>query len=154
MQLKTIASALSTDGSLSNSVVERIAIFQNILVRAVSIIGSFINLQSSTYKKAHLSSSHLEFFVSRSSRETIEPSIDMNDSLPEVMLQWHKKAVVSVMEAGGLNWLVGKVGSFICFPPLISIVTYGSISRSGYSMDITFLNHLCIINAIKIIYHF
>nr|GLL18344.1 BEACH domain-containing protein B isoform X1 [Ipomoea trifida] len=106
VQLKTIASALSTDGSLSNSVVERISIFQNILVRAVSIIGSFIDLQPSTCKKAHLSSSHLEFFVSRSSRETTEPSLDMNDSLPEVMLQWHKKAVVSVMEAGGLNWLV------------------------------------------------
>ncbi|VFQ86787.1 unnamed protein product [Cuscuta campestris] len=105
VQLKTIASALSTDGNLSNDVVERTAIFQNVLVRAVSIIGSFINLHSNIYK-AHLNSSHLEFFVSRGSMETTDHSTDVNGSLTEELLLWHKKAVVSVMEAGGLNWLV------------------------------------------------
>ncbi|VFQ62264.1 unnamed protein product [Cuscuta campestris] len=111
VQLKTIASALSTDGNLSNDVVERTAIFQNVLVRAVSIIGSFINLHSNIYK-AHLNSSHLEFFVSRGSMETTEHSTDVNGSLTEELLLWHKKAVVSVMEAGGLNWLVDSHSSW------------------------------------------
>ncbi|PNY17174.1 BEACH domain LvsC-like protein [Trifolium pratense] len=31
----------------------------------------------------------------------------------EARLHWRQKAIVSVMEAGGLNWLVGKVG--ICY---------------------------------------
>ncbi|CAH9111317.1 unnamed protein product [Cuscuta europaea] len=91
-----------------NNVVERTAVFQNTLVRAVSIIGSFVNLQSNIYR-AHLNRSHLESFVLRGSMETTEPSTDVSGSLTEVLLQWHKKAVVSVMEAGGLNWLVGKV---------------------------------------------
>ncbi|CAI9294876.1 unnamed protein product [Lactuca saligna] len=40
---------------------------------------------------------------------SIEPFIDSRDPLSEKRLQWHQKAVISVMEAGGLNWLVGKV---------------------------------------------
>lgn len=35
--------------------------------------------------------------------------VDVSDS--ETMMRWRQKAIVSVMEAGGLNWLVGKVGS-------------------------------------------
>ncbi|CAH9105180.1 unnamed protein product [Cuscuta epithymum] len=105
VQLKTIASALSTEGNMLNNVVERTTVFQNTLVRAVSIIGSFVNLQSNIYR-THLNRSHLESFVLRGSMETTEPSTDVSGALTEVLLQWHKKAVVCVMEAGGLNWLV------------------------------------------------
>ncbi|KAG5612800.1 hypothetical protein H5410_024081 [Solanum commersonii] len=105
VQLKAIASALSADEALSNPVAEKIAILQNILLYVVSIIGSFINLHFSTPKKTWLNSGYMEIFGPRSIEiHDIVTGIDVSDS--ETMIRWRQKAIVSVMEAGGLNWLV------------------------------------------------
>ncbi|KAL1093497.1 hypothetical protein V6Z11_D06G034800 [Gossypium hirsutum] len=37
---------------------------------------------------------------------SIDSSNSLKGSLSETRLHWHQKAIVSVMEAGGLNWLV------------------------------------------------
>lgn len=105
VQLKAIASALSADEALSNPVAEKIAILQNILLYVVSIIGSFINLHFSTPKKTWLNSGYMEIFGPRSIEiHDIVTGVDVSDS--ETMIRWRQKAIVSVMEAGGLNWLV------------------------------------------------
>ncbi|KAK4722545.1 hypothetical protein R3W88_012778 [Solanum pinnatisectum] len=105
VQLKAIASALSADEALSNPVAEKIAILQNILLYVVSIIGSFINLHFSTPEKSWLNSGYMEIFGPRSvDIHDIVTAIDVSDS--ETMIRWRQKAIVSVMEAGGLNWLV------------------------------------------------
>ncbi|KAL3340220.1 hypothetical protein AABB24_028710 [Solanum stoloniferum] len=105
VQLKAIASALSADEALSNPVAEKIAILQNILLYVVSIIGSFINLHFSTPEKTWLNSGYMEIFGPRSVEiHDIVTGVDVSDS--ETMIRWHQKAIVSVMEAGGLNWLV------------------------------------------------
>lgn len=44
---------------------------------------------------------------------SIDSSNSLKGSLSETRLHWHQKAIVSVMEAGGLNWLVGKLGSSV-----------------------------------------
>ncbi|KAH0681608.1 BEACH domain-containing protein B isoform X1 [Solanum tuberosum] len=105
VQLKAIASALSADEALSNPVAEKIAILQNILLYVVSIIGSFINLHFSTPKKTWLNTGYMEIFGPRSVEiHDIVTGVDVSDS--ETMIRWRQKAIVSVMEAGGLNWLV------------------------------------------------
>ncbi|XP_027772213.1 BEACH domain-containing protein B isoform X3 [Solanum pennellii] len=105
VQLKAIASALSADEALSNPVAEKTAILQNILLYVVSIIGSFINLHFSTPEKTWLNSGFSEIFgPKRVEIHDIVTGVDVSDS--ETMIRWHQKAIVSVMEAGGLNWLV------------------------------------------------
>ncbi|KAA8528370.1 hypothetical protein F0562_035725 [Nyssa sinensis] len=106
VQLKTIAGALSADESVSNFITEKTGILQKILVYVVSIIFSFIDLHSNAYERAQLSSDKLEFSVPRGGTTSIDPSSSLKVSPSEEMLHWHQKAIVSVMEAGGLNWLV------------------------------------------------
>lgn len=106
VQLKTITSALSADESLSNSITEKIGILQKILVQVVSIICSFINLSSNVYEKAKLYSNNLEFSIPTGGATSNESYSGIEVPVFEVRLRWHQKAVVSVMEAGGLNWLV------------------------------------------------
>lgn len=77
----------------------------------VSIICHFIVLHSDVYQKAQLHSSSLEFSVSRGGGTSVDSSACLITPLSETKLHWHQKAVVLVMEAGGLNWLVGKVGT-------------------------------------------
>lgn len=107
-QLKTITSALPEVESLSNSIIEKIAVLQNLLRHVVLIICSFINLHSDVYEitQPYFNFSESSFpkagsNLFRSSGGTTVPS--------EARAHWHQKAVVSVIEAGGLNWLVGKV---------------------------------------------
>ncbi|GMP45708.1 hypothetical protein CsSME_00014139 [Camellia sinensis var. sinensis] len=50
--------------------------------------------------------SKLEFSVPRGGATLTDPSASLNNPLFETRLHWHQKAVVLVMEAGGLNWLV------------------------------------------------
>ncbi|KAJ4963542.1 hypothetical protein NE237_023481 [Protea cynaroides] len=97
VQLKTVTGALAADEGLSNPTVEKIKLLQKILVYVVSTIFSFINLNSNVYEKAQLyaDSSCLN-----------DPSTGLKSSISETWLQWNQKAVVSVIEAGGLNWLV------------------------------------------------
>jgi hypothetical protein len=107
VQLKTITSALSADESLSNFAVEKTALLQQILVYVVSVIYSFIDLDSNVYEKSQLYSNSIGF-VPSSGKSPLDSSSNLKVSSYETRLCWHQKAVVSVMEAGGLNWLVGK----------------------------------------------
>lgn len=91
---------------------ERTGLLQRILVYVVSIICSFIDLNSDVYEKGQLYSNTLGF-VSKDGASPVDSSGSSKFPSSEVRLRWHQKAVMSVMEAGGLNWLVGKVGNFV-----------------------------------------
>ncbi|KAG6608127.1 BEACH domain-containing protein B, partial [Cucurbita argyrosperma subsp. sororia] len=86
IQLKTIAGELSGDEGLSNIVVENTRLLQHVLINVVSIVHSFIDIDSLLCAEDH--------------------SLSMNIPSCEERLMWRQKAVVSVMEAGGINWLV------------------------------------------------
>ncbi|GKG27785.1 hypothetical protein Tco_0406112, partial [Tanacetum coccineum] len=105
VQLKTIAGALSADETLSSSNVGKAGFLQKILVRVISIVCGFINLRVDVYGKVLIDIDNLESSVERIAT-TPEPFQDLRDPLSEKRVQWHQKAVISVMEAGGLNWLV------------------------------------------------
>ncbi|KAJ9567814.1 hypothetical protein OSB04_003780 [Centaurea solstitialis] len=105
VQLKTIVGSLSADETLSSANVEKAGLLQKILVHVVSIVCSFINLKLDVYGKAQIDIDNLEACVERIAT-TPEPFIDSRDPLSEKRVQWHQRAVISVMEAGGLNWLV------------------------------------------------
>nr|XP_028963058.1 BEACH domain-containing protein B isoform X2 [Malus domestica] len=103
VQLKTISGALSADEKSSNSTMEWTGLLQQILVYVVSIIYSFIDLNSNVYERGQLCSNTIGF-VSRGCASPVGSSGKVPSS--EIRLRWHQRAVVSVMEAGGLNWLV------------------------------------------------
>ncbi|KAL2459002.1 hypothetical protein Fot_55288 [Forsythia ovata] len=105
VQLKTITSALSADETLSNTMVEKTGILQKIIVHVVSVICNYIDLRSYLEEKVPFNSSNMGLFVS-SSETSSEPSTTVESPVSETMLLWHQTSVVSVMEAGGLNWLV------------------------------------------------
>ncbi|CAL5383977.1 unnamed protein product [Camellia sinensis] len=106
VQLKTITGALSADENLSSFMLEKTRILQQLLVYVVSIICNFIVLHSDVYEKTQMYNSKLEFSVPRGGATLTDPSASLNNPLFETRLHWHQKAVVLVMEAGGLNWLV------------------------------------------------
>ncbi|XWS25391.1 hypothetical protein CRYUN_Cryun27aG0064600 [Craigia yunnanensis] len=105
IQLKTMAGVLLADESFSNLIAEKTRFLQRVLVYVVSIICSFIDLNSNVYEKAQKYSITEDFSVIGAS-SSIDLSNNLKGSLSETRLHWHQKAVVSVMEAGGLNWLV------------------------------------------------
>lgn len=109
MQLNTITDALPDDESSSNSIIEKIAVLQNLLRRAVLIICSFINLHPNVYEisQPYFSFSKLSFPEGGSN---IFEYPGGTTASSEAWVVWHQKSVVSVIEAGGFNWLVGKVG--------------------------------------------
>lgn len=106
VQLKTISGALSADENLSKIALEKTSLLQQILVHVVSIMCSFIDLNSNVNEKSQLYSNILEFSVPSASSLPTDSSGSLKDPICEPRIQWHRKAVVSVMEAGGLNWLV------------------------------------------------
>lgn len=106
VQLKTISSSLSVDESLPNSLVEKSGILQKILLYVVLILCSYIDLKSGLCAKTLFDSCSWDMFVPRRSGSSNEPLTREEASSSEKMVLWLQKAVVSVMEAGGLNWLV------------------------------------------------
>ncbi|CAJ2641153.1 unnamed protein product [Trifolium pratense] len=104
VQLKTISGAVSADESLSDFAVEKIKLLQQILIYIVSIFYVFIDLGSNIDKKDELFCSLLGF-ISRADA-AISSSNSSKVLSTEARLHWRQKAIVSVMEAGGLNWLV------------------------------------------------
>lgn len=96
VQLKALAGTHSAGESLSKFIVEKIGVLQKLLVYVVSITCSFIEINSKICEKAHV------YGTTSECSETSSSSL----SLQSARLLWHQKAVVSVMEAGGLNWLV------------------------------------------------
>lgn len=111
--------ALSADESLSSMAIEKTRFLQKVLVYVVSLVCSFIELNPNVYTKAQMYST-AEFGVTGKRADAVE-DYDCSVHLSEVKRHWHHKAVVSVMEAGGLNWLVGKVGSF-SLPPQFNVL--------------------------------
>lgn len=108
VQLKAISSAVSADEDLSSFTVEKTLLLQQILVYVVSIIFSFIDLNSNVYEGIECNSI-LKGFFSEDGGSLFDTSYGSLKVPSETKINWHQKAVVSLMEAGGLNWLVGKV---------------------------------------------
>ncbi|KAB2023664.1 hypothetical protein ES319_D06G034000v1 [Gossypium barbadense] len=105
IQLKTMTGSLSVDENLSNFLTEKIGFLQRLLVYVVSIMCSLIDLDSNIYEKAQMYNiTEGSYEIGASS--SIDSSNSLKGSLSETRLHWHQKAIVSVMEAGGLNWLV------------------------------------------------
>jgi len=95
---------LAADEQLSNKTVENMRTMQKVLVYIVTIISNFMDLEPTTTRisqflkssKHTLSSDYLAIVTPNNSKNMVS---DKN---------WQKKAIVSVMEAGGVNWLVGN----------------------------------------------
>lgn len=101
VKLKTLTSLLATDEQLSNRTVENMRMMQKILVYIVTIISNFMDLEPAATRISrvanstdHTPSNNLATVTPSSTRRFVS---DRN---------WQQKAIVSVMEAGGVNWLV------------------------------------------------
>uniref|UniRef100_A0A0A0LGX7 Uncharacterized protein n=1 Tax=Cucumis sativus TaxID=3659 RepID=A0A0A0LGX7_CUCSA len=115
IQLKTIAGELSVDEGVSNIVVENTKLLQKMLKYVVSIIHIFIDIDSLFYVEDH--------------------SLSMKVPTCEERLMWRQKAVVLVMEAGGINWLV----------ELLRVTRRLNIKEQNIEVELQFL-------ALKILY--
>ncbi|EPS68659.1 hypothetical protein M569_06109, partial [Genlisea aurea] len=96
--LKTITNSIPLERSQSNYLVQNAITLQKILVFVVLIICNFVDVLSSIEKDAESSEVKTSGINSRAS--AIQPPNSV------ATLSWHQVAIVSVMEAGGLNWLV------------------------------------------------
>ena len=110
VQLKSITSALSGNESLSSIFLDTTRLLLQILLYVVSIICGYIDLNTNLYEKAQFRS-HAEFSIPCWGASSNDSPSGVKVPI-ETRLYWHQKAVLSVMEAGSLNWLVGKVGAF------------------------------------------
>ncbi|GFP89566.1 beach domain-containing protein lvsc [Phtheirospermum japonicum] len=106
VQLKTIISALPADQNLLNAMVQNAGILQQILVHVVFIICNFIDLRSRIEENVLLNSTNMEPSPAGIGEIHISPSTAVTSAVSETILSWHQTTVVSVMEAGGLNWLL------------------------------------------------
>ena len=104
VKLKTLTSLLAADEQLSNKTVENMRTMQKVLVYIVTIISNFMDLEPTTTRISQLlkSSKHT---LSRDYLSIVTPNTSKNMVSDK---NWQKKAIVSVMEAGGVNWLVGN----------------------------------------------
>ncbi|KAL6888469.1 hypothetical protein ACP4OV_009495 [Aristida adscensionis] len=102
VKLKTLTSLLAADEQLSKETVENMTMMQKILIYIVTIISNFMDLEPSAMRIPQflntsgytLSNNYLATVTASTTKSTVS---DRN---------WQKKAIVSVMEAGGVNWLV------------------------------------------------
>lgn len=108
VQLKTLTSSLAVDEQLSSCSIEKTRVMQKILVYVVTIISTFMELNSNATKKSQYVDTAEHPFSKDNLYEGTTGS--PKSSIPEAMISWRQKAIVLVMEAGGVNWLVGKVG--------------------------------------------
>lgn len=109
--LRTITSALSADEILSSTVVDNTGILQKILVYVVSVICNFVDIHPIMDEVIQLESINMES-VSRVGEISLNRSTILKSAHAETILFWHQTTVISVMEAGGLNWLSGVACSF------------------------------------------
>lgn len=92
--------------------VENAGVLQQILVHVVSIICNFIDFQSSNAENVQIKSKGMEVPAGQGKETYNDPSAATKSPVSETILSWHQTTVISVMEAGGLNWLLGKVCTF------------------------------------------
>ncbi|XP_073132382.1 BEACH domain-containing protein B isoform X2 [Henckelia pumila] len=102
--LRTITSVLSADEILSSKVVDNAGILQKILVYVVSVICNFVDIHPIMDEAVQLESTNLES-GSRVGEISPSPSTILKSPHVETILFWHQTTVISLMEAGGLNWL-------------------------------------------------
>ncbi|KAJ4757798.1 BEACH domain-containing protein B [Rhynchospora pubera] len=108
IQLKGLASSLAADEQLSSAGLEKTRTLQTILVYAITIISLFMDLDSSPTKTTETVNNNNTKEQSSSSTctgDTTSPT-GKKGTIPDLMLRWQQKAIVLVMEAGGVNWLV------------------------------------------------
>ncbi|KAG9440194.1 hypothetical protein H6P81_020359 [Aristolochia fimbriata] len=106
IQLKSLTSTFATDEYLSHSVVEKVRFLQKILLSVVSIISGFIELNPAVFEKAQQHDSNVNSSAASESACLASHSSSNRGALPELKSEWQQKAIISVLEAGGLNWLV------------------------------------------------
>ncbi|KAH0452153.1 hypothetical protein IEQ34_019452 [Dendrobium chrysotoxum] len=104
VRLKTLTSTLGVDEQLSSSIVEKTKFLQKILCFAVSIVFGFMQLYSSRNKNVE----HMDLMRQTSLKHSLLEVSAKNrkDSISEARIHWQQKAIILVMEAGGVNWLV------------------------------------------------
>lgn len=98
---------------MSVLVLNTFELLQKLLVHVVSVLCSFIDLNSDAYEMANMYSS-VKLSLPSGGASLIDPSNTFKVHRGK-MHPWKQTAIVSVMEAGGLNWLVGKVGIFFLY---------------------------------------
>jgi len=116
VKLKTLTSLLAADEELSNKTVENMRRMQKVLVYIVTIISNFMDLEPCTTRISQFILNSSRHTVSSNYLATVAPNTSKNMVSDR---NWQKKAIVSVMEAGGVNWLVGKV--------IFSVLVYDTI---------------------------
>ncbi|GJM90279.1 hypothetical protein PR202_ga06543 [Eleusine coracana subsp. coracana] len=129
VKLKTLTSLLAADEQLSNKTVENMKMMQKILVYIVTIISNFMDLEPTAAKISQFISTSgntlSSNFLATVTQNTIK-SIDIN---------WQKKAIVSVMEAGGVNWSTVSCSSLGRFASFRGYLKNGGVAietfRSG-----------------------
>jgi hypothetical protein len=106
VKLKTLTSLLAADEQQSNKTVENMRMMQKILVYIVTIISNFMDLEPAATRISRVVSTTVPTPPNKY-LATVTPNTTRR-YIPD--RNWQQKAIVSVMEAGGVNWLVGKVG--------------------------------------------
>ncbi|XP_078166919.1 binding protein isoform X2 [Carex rostrata] len=107
IQLKGLASTLAADEQLSSAGAEKTRTLQSILVYVINIISLFMDFDSSPINATHTVNNNTKEQSSSSAcaGDTTSPT-GTKGTVPDLMLRWQQKAIVLVMEAGGVNWLV------------------------------------------------
>ncbi|XP_068657011.1 BEACH domain-containing protein B [Aristolochia californica] len=106
IQLKSLTSAVATDEYLSYTVLEKVRFLQQMLLSVVSIIFGFIELNPPMHEKVQLHNNNVNPSSTSESACLAGHSSSTSGALSESKLEWQQKAIISVLEAGGLNWLV------------------------------------------------
>ncbi|EEE56359.1 hypothetical protein OsJ_05488 [Oryza sativa Japonica Group] len=102
VKLKTLTSLLAADEQLSNKAIDNMKMMQKILVHIVTIISNFMNLEPTATRLTQFVNTTGKT-LSNEFLATVTP-ISAKSAVHDT--NWQQKAIVAVMEAGGVNWLV------------------------------------------------
>ena len=131
-QLKNLNRLLAAEDQSSDEAVENARLMLNMLVCIITIISNFMKLEITVGRIPHIadttkhtpSSNHLAAVTSSSPDRTIS----------DTLRHWQQKAIVLVMEARGVNWLVGNKVIFSFLLGLCTVILGISFRLSwGYS---------------------
>lgn len=106
-QLKTLNSLLAVDDQSSGQAVENTRMMVKILICIITIISNFMKLEPTVARIPHFVST-TKYAPSSSLLAKPTPSTP-ESTISDTLRHWQQKAIVLVMEAGGVNRLVGKV---------------------------------------------
>uniref|UniRef100_A0A0D9WT98 Plastocyanin-like domain-containing protein n=1 Tax=Leersia perrieri TaxID=77586 RepID=A0A0D9WT98_9ORYZ len=103
-QLKTLNSLLSADDNSSCQAVEHIKMMLNMIIYIVTIISNFMKLEPTVARVPHFLNS-TKYASSKNHLTTVTPSTS-ESAISDTLRHWQQRAIVLVMEAGGVNLLV------------------------------------------------